>query len=129
MLLKKGSPIIVEKIWLVNVLHCFCSLYNFNRIDGKNGDWISLCAVQRINFFKIRQEQIPKREVKRRVVRGSHSPQALTDPDMSLSTHPAPIVQPEAAYPISANGQTIEADEELNVLTSELLSVGTLSYP
>jgi hypothetical protein len=46
---------------------------------------------------------------------------------MSLSTHPAPIVQPEAAYPISANGQTIEADEELNVLTSELLSVGALS--
>jgi len=28
---------------------------------------------------------------------GESHPQALTDPDMSLSTHPAPIVQPEAA--------------------------------
>src|SRR5262249_28105429 len=35
--------------------------------------------------------------------RGSH-PRALTDPDMNLSAHPAPIVQPQAVPP-SANAQ------------------------
>jgi hypothetical protein len=53
-------------------------------------------------------------------------PQALTDPDVSLSAHPAPFVQPEAACQVSANGQTTGAVGELNVLTSMSLSFGVL---
>lgn len=57
--------------------------------------------------------------------RESH-PQALTDPDVSLSAHPAPIVQPEDACRASANGQTTGVAEELRGLTSTSLSVAVL---
>ena len=59
---------------------------------------------------------------------GESHPQALTDPDVNLSVHPAPIVQPEDASPASANGQITEADEELHALTSALLSVDGPSF-
>ena len=45
-------------------------------------------------------------------------PQALTDPDVSLSAHPAPIVQPEVASPTSANVQIVVNHEELYVPTN-----------
>ena len=54
--------------------------------------------------------------------KGSHL-QALTDPDMSLSTHPALIVQPEALYQVSANGQIDGNFEVQNAQDSALLSV------
>ena len=54
--------------------------------------------------------------------------QALTDPDVSLSTHPAPIVQPEAAFQVYANVQIAMNAEELHVLTSVLLFVVGLSF-
>ena len=53
-------------------------------------------------------------------------PQALTDPDVSLSTHPAPIVQPQDASSISANEQIIEVFAQQLDLTSVLLFVAVL---
>ena len=38
---------------------------------------------------------------------GESHPQALSEPDVSLSTHPAPIVQPEVASQAPASEQTI----------------------
>jgi len=53
-------------------------------------------------------------------------PQALTDPDVSLSTHPAPIVQPQEASSISANEQIIEVFAQQLYLTSVLPFVAVL---
>ena len=49
---------------------------------------------------------------------GEFHSQALTDPDVSLSAHPAPIVQPEVASPTSANVQIVVDHEELYVPTN-----------
>ena len=49
---------------------------------------------------------------------GEFHSQALTDPDVSLSAHPAPIVQPEVASPTSANVQIVVNHEELYVPTN-----------
>ena len=49
---------------------------------------------------------------------GEFHSQALTDPDVSLPAHPAPIVQPEVASPTSANVQIVVNHEELYVPTN-----------
>ena len=53
-------------------------------------------------------------------------PQALTDPDVSLSAHPAPIVQPEVSYQASANGQTTLAAVKPSAPTNVSLFFGVL---
>ena len=39
---------------------------------------------------------------------GESHPKALAEPDLNLSAHPAPIIQPTARFPI-ANAQTVPA--------------------
>jgi len=46
-------------------------------------------------------------------------PQSLTDPDVSLSAHPAPIDQPQAVHQ-SSNGQTRQVDALLRAPTNVL---------
>jgi len=52
-------------------------------------------------------------------------PQALTEPDVNVSAHPAPIVQP--FHPITASVQTTLFGFPLCGLTIELLVAGDLS--
>ena len=61
-----------------------------------------------------------------RVARGNLTFHALTDPDVNLSAHPAPIVQPLVEN-LPANAQTVVAADELIVPASALLFDGVLS--
>ena len=61
-----------------------------------------------------------------RVARGNLTLHALTDPDVNLSAHPAPIVQPLVEN-LTANVQTVVAADELIVPASALLFDGGLS--
>ena len=56
--------------------------------------------------------------------RGSH-PHALTDPDVTVSHHPAPIVQP-TVYSLSPSVQTTTAADELFVSANVPLAVGEI---
>ena len=64
--------------------------------------------------------------LKSRVARGNLTFHALTDPDVNLSAHPAPIVQPLVEN-LPANAQTVVAVDELIVPASALLFDGGLS--
>jgi hypothetical protein len=59
------------------------------------------------------------------VAQGNLTVHALTDPDVNLSVHPAPIVQPLVEN-LTANVQTVVAADELIVPTSALLFDGGL---
>lgn len=58
---------------------------------------------------------------------GESHPQALSEPDVSLSTHPAPIVQPEVASQAFASEQTSGVAGEPPDRASALLSADDLA--